>query len=209
MDSRFCGRTVMFRTRVAVSRRQIQQPTRSAYQHLASIRRHDRHAVADDDKAKLDEAFDEIGLRKATVRHRVAKRLQNLPLVRRKIEVDVVAHVASSRGAVRAPLLEALHEDRATTMSREFDEASRTSLHKLLHAIAPQALRSLDHDYRPGPQSHIDDVSLMLVRELPRCTGSAAVSFRVAICTEIMRRRVRDSVMLSTRNGFTRQEWSA
>src|SRR3954463_8406044 len=97
MDRRFCGRTVMFRTRVAVSRRQIQQPARSAYQHLASIRRHDRHTVADDAETELSEALDEIGFGKAPVRPRVAQRLQTLPLVWRKIEVDGVAHVASSR----------------------------------------------------------------------------------------------------------------
>jgi hypothetical protein len=59
-------------------------------------------------------------------------------LIRRKIEFEIVVHVASSDSHVRAPLLAALHEDHATTMSREFGELFRTSLHELPQSIAPQ-----------------------------------------------------------------------
>lgn len=114
---------------------QIQEPTRSAHQHLTPGRRHRRYTVVNDDKSKLDEPFDNIGLQEATVRQRVAKRAQRLPLVRREIEVDVVAHVASNDSNVHAPLLAALHEDHATTMSPEFVELFRTSLHELPRCV--------------------------------------------------------------------------
>jgi len=47
-------------------------------------------------------------------------------------------------------------------MSREFGELFRTSLHKLPQIIAPQALRSFAHKYRPERRSLIDDLGLML-----------------------------------------------
>jgi regulator of PEP synthase PpsR (kinase-PPPase family) len=126
----------------ASSCHKIQQAARSTYQHLAASRGHRRHAVVNDNEPELDETFEEIGLREAIVRYGVAKCAQGCPLVRRKIEIDVVVHVASSDINVRAPLLAALHEDRATTMSPEFGWLFRTPLHKLPHFVAPQELRS-------------------------------------------------------------------
>src|SRR4051794_3009993 len=102
-----------------MSRNEIEQPARSADQHFAACGCHRKHAVIDVDEAELDEAFDEIGLREATIRHRVPQCAQGFPLVRRKFEVDVVAHVASSDSTVRGPLLAAPHEHHATTMSPE------------------------------------------------------------------------------------------
>ena len=85
----------------------IEQPARSAYEHLASGRRYHRDSVVDGDEAELQQAFDEIRLRETTVRQRVAKCAQRLPLVRREFEVDIVVHVASSDRTVRASVSDA------------------------------------------------------------------------------------------------------
>jgi hypothetical protein len=47
-------------------------------------------------------------------------------------------------------------------MSREFGEVFRTSLHELPHVVAPQALRSFAHEYRPDLRSLIDDLRLIV-----------------------------------------------
>lgn len=114
MERRSCGGTTdlsgeMSREMIGagLSRYEIEQPAGAAHEHLASGRRHRRYTVNNGNEAELDEAFDEIGLRETTVRRRVAKCAQRFPLVRRKFEVEIVAHVASSDRAVRASVSDA------------------------------------------------------------------------------------------------------
>ncbi|RXH26412.1 hypothetical protein XH99_21035 [Bradyrhizobium nanningense] len=48
-----------------------------------------------------------------------------------------------------APLLARLHEDHATTMSREFGGLFRTSLHKLPHFVATREIDRLNAKFVP------------------------------------------------------------